>query len=79
MRSRDKFVELAEKRVNNALKYIRLIGNLSNRSNYVYTNDQVVEIFKSLEDEVRLARDKFKAMKSENNKKLFQFNQESQG
>ena len=34
---RKKFVELAEKRVTRALKDIKLIGNLSNKSNYSYT------------------------------------------
>ena len=31
-KNRDKFVELAEKRVTRALKDIRLIGNLSNKT-----------------------------------------------
>ena len=32
----DKFVELAEKRVKNALNALRLIKNLANKSNYKY-------------------------------------------
>ena len=46
---RKKFVELAEKRVRRALKDIKLIGNLSNRSNYVYTEDDVKKIVKALQ------------------------------
>ena len=32
-----KFKELAEKRVNRAIKDLQLIGNLANKSNYSYT------------------------------------------
>jgi hypothetical protein len=47
-RDRDKFVELAEKRVRRALKDIKLIGNLSNRSNYAYTDEDAKKICKVL-------------------------------
>ena len=46
--ARDKFVELAEKRVSRALKDIKLIGNLSNRSNYSYTSADAEKIHKAL-------------------------------
>jgi hypothetical protein len=46
---RKKFVELAEKRVRRALKDIKLIGNLSNRSNYVYSEQDVKKIHKALQ------------------------------
>ena len=45
---RKKFVELAEKRVTRALKDIKLIGNLSNKSNYSYTKADSEKIYKSL-------------------------------
>lgn len=45
---RDKFVELAEKRVTRALKDIKLIGNLSNQSNYSYTDADVKKIYSAL-------------------------------
>ena len=45
---RKKFVELAEKRVQRALKDIKLIGNLSNRSNYSYTGADVKKIHAAL-------------------------------
>src|SRR3990172_7532918 len=47
-KDRKKFVELAEKRVRRALNDIRLIGNLSNRSNYTYTDDDAKKIYKAL-------------------------------
>ena len=52
---REKFKSLAEKRVNNALKNIQLIGNLSNTGNYDYSHDDVVRIFKSLRKEIQVA------------------------
>lgn len=54
---RKKFVELAEKRVNKVLTQIRLIGNLSNRSNYSYTEQDVAKIHRAL----RKALDEMKA------------------
>lgn len=47
-KSREKFVELAEKRVSKTLKDIRLIGNLSNKSNYSYTDSDVRKIYGAL-------------------------------
>jgi len=45
---RNKFVELAEKRVSRAIKDIKLIGNLSNKSNYSYTAQDVKKIHGAL-------------------------------
>lgn len=52
-----KFVELANKRVNRAVKDIALIGNLSNRRNYTYNEEQAKKIVKALQASV----DKVKA------------------
>lgn len=48
--SRQKFVTLAEKRVTRALRDIRLVGNLSNRSNYKYTEDDARQIYRALRE-----------------------------
>jgi len=45
---RIKFKELAENRVNRAIKDIKLIGNLSNRSNYSYTKQDSNKIYTAL-------------------------------
>jgi transcription elongation GreA/GreB family factor len=58
-RRREKFVSLAEKRVVRAIKDLRLIGNLSNRSNYQYTAKDVEKITKTLENELRSLRRRF--------------------
>ena len=57
--SRERFVHLAEKRVNSAIKVIRLIGNLSNKSNYSYTEKDVDKIFRALEKELKNAKGRF--------------------
>lgn len=56
---REKFIRLAENRTNKALEMIRLIGNLSNKSVYDYTNEEVEKIFHALEEEVALAKKQF--------------------
>lgn len=56
---RQKFTELAENRVTRAIKDIRLIGNLSNRTNYEYANSDVTKIIQALEDEVRALKKRF--------------------
>ncbi|MDO5656761.1 MAG: hypothetical protein Q4G36_00305 [Paracoccus sp. (in: a-proteobacteria)] len=56
---RENFVRLAEARVNRALKDIRLIGNLSNKSAYSYTEEDVKKMFRALQRETEFARSKF--------------------
>jgi|TARA_B100000787_G_C16092679_1_gene249691 hypothetical protein len=46
--NRSTFVKLAENRVSRALKDIQLIGNLSNKSNYSYTDEDVKKIHTAL-------------------------------
>lgn len=48
--ARQKFVELAEKRVTRTIRDIRLVGNLSNRSNYKYTDEDARKIYRALKD-----------------------------
>lgn len=67
---RTKFRELAEKRVNNALKNIQLIGNLSNIRVYEYDEEEVKKIFKSLKEEISIAEAKFKEKGRNNNFKF---------
>jgi hypothetical protein len=54
---REKFVHLAEKRVSKTLKDIKLVGNLSNKSNYTYTDQDAKKIYIAL----RKAIDEMKA------------------
>ena len=50
---KERFVELAEMRVNKALHSIRLIGNLANRRNYEYTDQQASQIISALDGAVK--------------------------
>lgn len=63
---RKNFVRLANKRVNKALKYISLIGNLSNTSNYYYTDADVEKIFATLQTEIGECRKRFDKRKAKN-------------
>ncbi|MDP1932308.1 MAG: hypothetical protein Q8L60_12710 [Gammaproteobacteria bacterium] len=56
---RKKFIELAEARVNRAIKDIRLIGNLANRSAYEYDEDDARKIFRALQKEIESAKARF--------------------
>ena len=69
---RDNFVKLAQNRVNKALKDIELIGNLSNKSNYSYTEDDVRKIYSVLKNalEEMKARFEIKAAKEKEAFKL---------
>ena len=58
-KDRKDFVRLATKRVNNALRYIRLIGNLSNTSNYYYNEEDVQKIFTAIRKEVDECQERF--------------------
>lgn len=49
---RDKFVSLATKRVNRTIRDLRLVGNLSNRSAYAYTEEDVRKIVRALQREL---------------------------
>jgi hypothetical protein len=70
---REKFLRLATKRVNTALKAIQLIGNLSNRSNYDYADEEVQKIFRALQDELNTARKKFHLAQKRRGGSLFSF------
>ena len=56
----EKFRRLGELRVNAALDKIRLLGQLSNRGNYDYTDEQVEAIFKALNKAISETKAKFR-------------------
>ena len=69
MRNREKkFLELAETRVNKVLEGMRLIGNLSNKRNYDYNEDQVKKIFLALDDQLKDLKSKFRSENKSNMK-----------
>jgi hypothetical protein len=67
---REKFVELANNRVNKTIKDLRLIGNLSNRSSYEYSEDDSRKIIRALQREIDDLKLRFKG-EDKNDDKLF--------
>jgi transcription elongation GreA/GreB family factor len=61
----EKFRRLAERRVVRTIRDLRLIGNLSNRSNYRYERAEVDKIFRVLEREMKQARARFETESNE--------------
>ena len=60
----DKFIFLANKRVNKAIKVLKLVGNLANKKNYSYSDEQVKKIIKALQKEVDSIRHNFQNSES---------------
>lgn len=56
-----KFERIAERRVNETLRSLRLLSNLSDRRNYAYTDDQVAMILSAIDQEYRALKSRFRA------------------
>lgn len=63
---RDNFIRLTEGRVTRAIDSIRVIGNLSNRSNYEYTEEDSKKIIDALQSEVNALKVQFKPKPTSN-------------
>jgi len=61
-----KFVELANKRVNKAIKELQLIGNLSNRQNYEFNSEQTRKIIRALQQELDVVKQSFETTQTGN-------------
>jgi len=70
---KNKFLELAKLRVNKTIKSIQLIGNLSNKSHYSYSPEQVSQMMNALDKELKRVKDKFKNSKKNEKKDGFDF------
>lgn len=60
-----KFVELANKRVNRAIKDMKLVTNLANRQNYEYSDEQAKKIVKALQTELDLLKQSFQSAETD--------------
>ena len=67
---RQKFVEIAERRVTKAINDIKLVGNLANPRSYKYEGSDVKKIFRALQAELDLAKSRFD-LGSDNEKTSF--------
>jgi hypothetical protein len=61
---RKKFIELAEKRVNKAILNMKLVGNLSNKNNYEYTQSDIRKITQALDEAVADVKRRFRTPSS---------------
>lgn len=60
-----RFERIAQRRVTEALRLLRLIGNLSNRQNYQYTDGHVRQIVDALDGEMRQLKQRFRQEEGE--------------
>jgi hypothetical protein len=60
---KDRFQRIATKRVNRILNDIRLLGNLSNRSSYDYSDYEIQKIFGAIDSATKHAKSKFTYIK----------------
>jgi hypothetical protein len=67
---REKFKRFAVKRTNNVLNQLRVLGNLSNRSAYEYTEEEVTKVFSEIEKVVKEAKSHFHFSKKNKEFKL---------
>lgn len=65
-----KFEELANSRVNKAIKLLRLISNLANKSHYSYSQSEADKIVNALSSEVKNIREKFNSKNSRETKEF---------
>jgi hypothetical protein len=59
MTKNEKFIDLAEKRVNKTLNDLKLIRNLSNKNSYEYTEEQSKKIIRALQQEMDSVKKSF--------------------
>lgn len=66
----ENFVRLAEARTNKIIDMVLLIGNLSNKTNYSYTDEQVKAIFDSIQQALDETKQKFLEEPTQKRKKF---------
>lgn len=62
------FKKLAANRTNMVIKNLHLIGNLSNKNNYSFTENDFKRIFEAIENELKLTKARFTVSLNKNNK-----------
>ena len=67
---KERFIRIAERRTNNILEQLRLLGNCSNKNNYSYTEEDVRKIFSVIETELKETKMKFNSKANKEKFKL---------
>jgi hypothetical protein len=63
--NRERFIRIAENRVNRILDAMDSLGNCSNRRNYDYSDTDVKKIFSEIEKKAKETRSRFQATAEE--------------
>ena len=58
-----RFNKLGTKRTNDVLDRLRILGNCADRRTYTYTDEEIDKIFKTIDEQVKIVRAKFKQPK----------------
>ena len=69
--SRENFIRLAEKRTNKVIKDIDLLSNLSNKTNYSFTEQDVRKIFSAVALRLKESEAQFQASLKKTAKEKF--------
>jgi len=69
---REKFKQISENRVNSILQRLKILGNLSNKSNYYYEKDDVTKMFQAIEKATKEVKERF-LNKEENGSFVFKW------
>lgn len=56
---RQRFKRLATRRVNKALNQLRVLGNLSNKSYYDYSEDDINKMFRAMDAQLKSVKGRF--------------------
>lgn len=56
---KQRFIRLATYRTNLVLEKLRILGNLSNKTNYDYTDEEINKIFAAIDSQLRIAKARF--------------------
>lgn len=70
-KSRDSFVRLAEKRTTRVLDGLDSLANLSNKSNYAFSEEDVKKIFDAISSKVKSTEKRFSVALQSSNKNKF--------
>lgn len=58
-----RFKRVATKRTNSVLEQLRILGNLSNKSYYDYSDEDINKIFRAIESQLKIVKTRFKRKK----------------
>lgn len=71
---RERFLRLAKKRVDKTIDSLRILGNLSNKSVYEYTDEDIEQMFEALDQVIVEVKAGFKS--TQKNSEGFTFDKE---